>query len=83
MKKLTLSMDEETIEQAKRIAAEQGTSVSAMFSRLVRAMALRKGKKIEIGPITRRATGLAKLPAGKTDKELLEEALIDKYGLSA
>jgi hypothetical protein len=79
MKKLTLSMDEEVIEQAKRVAAEQGTSVSAMFSNIVRVMAIRKGEKIEIGPLTRRATGLAKLPPGKTDRELLVEALIEKH----
>ena len=83
MKKLTLSMDEETIEQAKRIAAQQGTSVSAMFSRLVRAMAHRKGEKVKIGPITRRATGLVKLPSDKTDRQLVEEALADKYGRKA
>ena len=79
MKKLTLSMDEETIEQAKRIAAEQGTSVSAMFSRLVRAMALRKGKKIEIGPKTRSLMGIVSLPEGKTYREVVTEALMDKY----
>ncbi|MFO8008583.1 MAG: DUF6364 family protein [Candidatus Brocadiia bacterium] len=81
MKKLTLSMDEETIKEAKRLAAEQGTSVSAMFSRLVRAMAHEPGKDIEIGPITRRASGLVQLPEGKTDKELLVDALTEKYGL--
>lgn len=80
MKKLTLSVDEETIKQAKRLAAERGTSVSAMFSRLVRAMAHKPGQEIEIGPITRRATGLAKLPPDKTDRELLQEALEEKYG---
>jgi len=81
MKKLTLSMDEETIRQAKRLAAEQGTSVSAMFSRLVQAMARGPGKQIEIGPITRRATGLVKLPSDKTDREILQEALEKKYGI--
>ncbi len=81
MKKLTLSMDEETIREAKRLAAEQGTSVSAMFSRLVRAMAHEPGKDIEIGPVTRRATGIVKFPEGKTDKELLVEALMEKYGI--
>ena len=79
MKKLTLSMDEQTIQEAKRLAAEQGTSVSAMFSRLVRAMALKPGEKIKIGPLTRKATGLAKFPPGKTDRELLEEAIADMY----
>jgi len=80
MKKLTLSMDAETIEQAKDIAAKQGTSVSAMFSRLVRAMTHKRGEKTGIGPITRRATGLVKLPVDKSDRELLEEALAEEYG---
>ena len=80
MKKLTLSMDEETIKEAKRLAAEQGTSVSAMFSRLVQAMAHKSKKKMEIGPLTKKATGLVKLPPDKSDRELLQEALEEKYG---
>jgi len=79
MKKLTLSMDDETIEQAKHIAAEQGTSVSAMFSRLVQAMAHKPGKKIEIGPKTRSLTGIVSLPKGKTARDVLTEALMDKH----
>lgn len=82
MKKLTLSMDEETIVEAKRLAAESGTSVSAMFSRLVRAMAARRRTDLPVGPVTRQATGLVKLPEGKTDRELMEEALSDKYDLN-
>jgi hypothetical protein len=81
MKKLTLSMDEEVIAEAKRLAAESGTSVSAMFSRLVRSMAARPQTKMPIGPITRRATGLVKLPPRKTDRKLVEEALEEKYRL--
>lgn len=81
MKKLTLSADEEVIAQAKELAARQGTSVSAMFSRLVRAMAHTPHEKIKIGPITRRATGLVTLPPGKTDREILEQALAERYEL--
>ena len=80
MKKLTLSMDEETIEQAKRLAAESGTSVSAMFSRLVRAMAQDRDEEIEIGPLTRELTGIVSLPDEKSDRELITEALMKKYG---
>ena len=79
-KKLTLSLDEEVIAEAKRIAAERGTSVSAMFSRLVQAMAHREGEKVEIGPKTRSLAGIISLPKGKADRELLTEALLDKYG---
>lgn len=80
MKKLTLSVDEETIEDAKRLAGERGTSVSAMFRRLVRAMAHKERKRVELGPITKRATGLVDLPSDRSDRELLEEALEERYG---
>ena len=79
MKKLTLSVDEEVIRQAKRIAAEQGTSVSAMFSRIVRSMAHDEGRKIEIGPKTRSLIGIISLPEGMTWREALTEALLEKY----
>jgi hypothetical protein len=80
VKKLTLSMDEETIAEAKRLAAESGTSVSAMFARLVRAMANRHGEEPYISPTVRSISGIVSLPEGKSDKELLTEALMDKYG---
>jgi hypothetical protein len=92
-------MDEEVIEAAKRVAAEEGTSVSAMFSRIVRAMAYRKGGATAIGPRTRsvtgiartddippdsiaaRATGFVSLPEGKTWRDVLTDALLEKYGI--
>jgi hypothetical protein len=74
-------MDEATVAKAKEIAHAQGTSVSAMVSNIVRSMATGKTRPIKIGPITRRATGIAKWPAGKEYKELLEEALMEKYGI--
>ena len=80
-KDLSLWLDEETTRQAKKIAAEEGTSVSAMISRMVRAMAHFRGEKIEIGPITRAATGLIKLPSDKSDHELITDALMDKHGV--
>jgi hypothetical protein len=35
-KKLTLSIDEDVIKQAKKLAAQNHTSVSGMFTRIVR-----------------------------------------------
>lgn len=80
-KKLTLSMSEDAIATAKKLAAEENTSVSAMFEQIVRGMAARKKRSIPIGPLTRKATGLVKLPEGKTDRELITEALMEKYGI--
>ena len=81
MKKLTLSADEEVIEQAKALAAEERTSVSAMFARFVRLMVRRRNAKPEIGPLARRASGMVTLPKGRSEREVLEDALAEKYGL--
>jgi hypothetical protein len=80
-RKLTLSMDEDVIEKAKRLAAANNTSVSAMFARIVKGMDARKKGDIPIGPITRQALGIAKMPKGKSYRQVLTEALLEKYGI--
>ncbi len=81
--KLTLSVEKELVEQAKKLAKDEGTSLSSMFARFLDAVIKqrRTTTKFTPGPITRRATGLAKFPKGKSDRELLEEALAEKYGI--
>ena len=81
MTKLTLSVDEAVVEKAKELAQANNTSVSAMFSRFVQAMSAPPPSSIKIGPLTRKATGLMKLPAGKDYKEILTDALLEKYGI--
>jgi hypothetical protein len=80
--KLTLSADEKVVREARRLARKNRTSISAMFSRLVLAVSKREEVKSdeELGPLTSKALGLAKLPPGKSDREFLEEALLEKYG---
>ena len=80
MAKLTLSIDRETIDKAKDIARAGGTSVSAMFSNFILSLDVGKHGPKRIGPLTRKASGIAKLPPGKDYKELLTDALADKYG---
>jgi hypothetical protein len=80
MTKLTLSADKKLVAQAKKLAAKEGTSLSSMLSRFLRAMIEEKGSE-KPGPVTRAATGLVTLPAGKSDSELLEEALSERHGL--
>jgi hypothetical protein len=80
MARLTLNLEEDVIKEAKRIAAANETSVSAMFSQFVRSMANSRACEAKIGPLTRRATGIARLPPGKDYKEVLTDALIKKYG---
>jgi hypothetical protein len=86
MPKLTLSADKAVIERAKRLAEERGTSVSAMFSQFIKGMSGSESSRRDqagrrpIGPITRKARGLVKLPSDKTDRQLIESALRERYG---
>lgn len=80
MTKLTLSAERELIERAKQLAAESGTSVSSMFSRLIEAMVRARDTSAPLGPLTERATGLVMLPVGMSDEEMLQDALADRHG---
>jgi hypothetical protein len=73
--KLTLSVRADVVRQAKRLAKRHATSVSAMFERLVRTMAKSRHGERTFGPLTRKASGVIAVPKGKTDRQLLEEAL--------
>ncbi len=81
LQKLTLSADETTIEKAKKLAEEEGTSVSAMFVRFVRLLHARRAEQPVVGLIASKATGIIKFPDGKPEREILEEALDEKYGI--
>lgn len=76
MPKLTLNAGKDVIEKAKRIAAKRGTSVSAMFSQYVGAISAPPRGRRKPAPITRGLRGVAKAPAGKTDRELYEAAIL-------
>ena len=82
MTKLTLSIEEAVVEKAKRIAEANQTSVSAMFSQFVRSAAAPRKRQAKIGPLTRKLSGIVKLPAGKDYKESLTEALMNKHGIA-
>jgi hypothetical protein len=80
--KLTLSVDPHIIREAKQTAAGWHTSVSALFARLLRAVSAVPASELGSSPITRRATGLIRLPSDPTDESLLADALDSKYGIS-
>ena len=63
------------------VAAAEGTSVSALFSRLLRAMTRASASREVVGPLTRKATGLVRLPETAGDEGLLEDALARKYAV--
>lgn len=87
MGKLTLSAEERVIRRAKQAAAARGISVSAMFSQYVESLTVPANDSMtdetplrdRLPPLTRRATGLVKLPADRDDRALIDEALADRY----
>ena len=79
--KLTLTADPEIIRTAKRLAAARNTSVSALFSRVIESLQNEQETPVsDLGPLTMKASGLVSLPAGRTDRDLLAEALMEKHG---
>ena len=79
--KLTLSADKDLVVEAKTFAAQRKTGVSAMVSGFLRSLSRFEGAApASLGPITRRASGIVKLPPGRSDKDVIGEALTAKYG---
>lgn len=81
MPKLTLSADLTTVDLAKALAAKDGTSVSAMFERFVALTAVQRGVSAKVAPLTRRISGVIKLPKGANARRVLEDALLERNGL--
>jgi len=79
MTKLTLRLDKSLVKEAKRFAKDEGASLSSLF-RIFLHWAVKSRRKWEgVGPITLRATGLVRFPSGKSERELLEDALVERY----
>ena len=84
MKRLILTLGEEVIEAAKQLAQRNGTSVSALFSAMVHTHSLvgPESGSPELSPRTRKLTGIIQLPPGKTDRQIIEDALLEHYGMN-
>ena len=78
--KLTLAMDETIVQKAKKYAKKQKVSLSKLvefyFSSLVSD---RVDEQPSLTPITTELSGMVKVKTSKGDKELLTDALIEKY----
>lgn len=83
MQKLTLSAPPAVIARAKRLAARRRTSVSAMFVEYVSTLDRREKQTLDVPPdsIAARMRGIITLPKGKTPRDVLTEALMEKYGI--
>ena len=77
--RITLSMSEDIVRRAKRLAKKRQTTVSALFSEWVASLDEDPMDRRALGPLTKRARGIAKMPEGASTRELIEESLLRKY----
>lgn len=81
--KLTLTVEPDVVDMAKRYARRHKTSVSATFSRLIRTIADEDGNDavpIPPGSALADVAGVITLPRGQSIDDLLSEVLMEKHG---
>lgn len=80
--KLTLRPSKSVIELAHKMAIEDNTSITQMFSAFILARHQRKkdGKVIPVGPLTRSVLGSLRVPKDWDYKKEMEDILDEKYG---
>ena len=80
--RLALSMDQDVVARARRLAKIRNTSISRLFVSFVCLMEQSATVQTELPPLTKRALGLAKgdLSVDWDYKDGLADALVEKYG---
>lgn len=79
--KLTLSIEQEVIEQAKKYAKSQGRSLSNVVEEYLKSVGkkYRVNHQNEFHPLVEELCGSVKVPKDKSYDEIIGEAIIDKY----
>lgn len=77
--KLTLTIDDSVIKQAKAYAEKQGRSLSAVVENYLKAVTKREEKEVEISPIVKSMIGAFKMSEDFNYKEELNKMREEKY----
>ncbi|MDR1108768.1 MAG: DUF6364 family protein [Spirochaetaceae bacterium] len=80
--KLTLNIDQNVIENAKKYAKHQKVSVSKLVEKYLSSIsspANEKAGRNSLGPITKELVGIIKVKGKMDYKELLTDALMEKH----
>ncbi|MCL4418313.1 MAG: DUF6364 family protein [Actinobacteria bacterium] len=78
VKKLTLTLDSNVIESAKKYAKKNNMSLSGIVGLYFKTLSSEINNN-KIPPITKELSGIASFAAAKSDKELLEGALNKRF----
>lgn len=76
--KLTLTLDKEIIKVAKAYARKNNISLSGIVELYFKTLSTGTSD-FRIGPLTRELSGIASVSTTKSDKELLKEALNERF----
>lgn len=78
-KKLTLSLNQDIIREAKVYAKENNVSLSKLIENYLAALTRNRSKKIKITPLVKSLSGVVELPKDFDEKEAYTDYLIEKY----
>ena len=83
---LTLDVPHGAVEFAERQAARQNVDLSILFVAFLRDRfgyqyqgAAESATAHEVSPLTRSLSGIARVPDGADDRDLIAKAMLDKY----
>ena len=78
--KLTLTLEQDIIEKAKRYAKSKGRSLSGLVASYFKLLtAEEEFDSLELAPKTKSLFGAVTLPEGYDEKEVLKEAIEEKH----
>ncbi len=78
-KKLTLSLNESIIENAKAYAKSNNISLSKLIESYLAVLTKKTKKKSEITPLVKSLSGVLDLPSDFDEREYYSEYLMEKY----
>lgn len=76
--KLTLKMDLEIIEKAKRFAKQRNTTLSILIENYFQNLTAREDSSDQISPLVKSLSGIIEIPEGDVNKEYTDY-LMKKY----
>jgi hypothetical protein len=77
--KLTLRLDEDTIERAKNYAKDKKISLSSLIENYLNFVTAASEEAAEITPFVKSLSGAVALPEGYDEKEAYKKHLLEKY----
>lgn len=78
-KKLTLSLNESVIENAKSFAKENKISLSKLIESYLQSIIENKTKELEITPLVKSLSGVVELPSDFNIRDEYTNYLVEKY----